>query len=99
MAQGVLRQEQVRVPVRLEVRLRAATSFVQPVLVGVKQTGVWGRHDRLGHVEQRFRRESVVRVEQADPVTVAESNSIISGRGNVAIGLTEGNAKAWIGAV
>src|SRR3546814_16940281 len=48
----VLRQEKIGIPFRLEVGLKAATSLIDLVLVGVNQLQTGLRDDGLGYLQQ-----------------------------------------------
>ena len=66
MCDQVVRQEEIRVPIRLEVGIAAQAVRIDLVLVGVEQLRFGMGSYLLGNVEQRVRGELVIVIEQRD---------------------------------
>ena len=85
MGDAVLRQEQVFVPVGLEVGVVAAALFVDLVLVGVDEIGVRVLENFVGDEVEGVLGKFVVVVQQDNKFTGGEFDGAIGARGNVAV--------------
>lgn len=89
MRHQVVRVEQVRVPVALEVRIPARPGFVELVLVRIDQAEVRMAICGLGDAEQGILAQHVVVVEQPDPFAGREFERRVRCRRDVAVAAAE----------
>lgn len=78
-----LRQEQVQIPVGLEVRMAKAAVFAQHIMVGIDDTCRCG-HMARDHRSQCIRLQQVIMVEEGDPAPLGQCYRSV-GRGRNAL--------------
>ena len=96
VADVILDEEQVRVPVGLEVLVVAVAVLVDLVLVAVDDVGVRVRLEFEGDAGEGVRAEFVVVVEQRDELAVREGEGGIRRGGDVAVGFAQDEFDARI---
>ena len=87
MADVILRGEEHRIPVGLEVRLEALSRLVDLVLVAVDDRGARMREDLGGDLAERVHGQQVVVVEEHHEVALGEGERAVRRRRDVAIAL------------
>src|SRR2546421_5515455 len=89
MVDVVLAEKKLRVPIRLEERVRAHAVLVDFVFVGINQTAVGIMLDRQHDEGERMLRESVILVEERTPISGCQFQGGIRTSGDVTIMFTE----------
>ena len=92
----VLTVEELGIEVWFEMRSEPATIFVESVLVGVDDLGVWMCQELLGSRIEGVFSEFVVVVEQRHVVASCQCKSGVTGCADVAVGLAVDHANATI---
>ena len=89
MGDQVVREKQIQVPVRFEIRRVAHARLVDLVLVRVDELNIRVLSDRPRDPEQRVFGQCVVLVEEGDVLTVREFDCGVAGGRNVSVALSE----------
>ena len=96
MRDVVLRKKELRVPVALEVRVKAPPLAIDLVLVAVEHFGVGVGHDGFGNFVEGVHGQLIIVVHECDPVGANQVEGRIGGLTNVAVGLTVDHSDAGI---
>src|SRR5215211_1535712 len=89
MADVVLDEEQIRIPVGFEIVIVAVAVLVDLVLIAVDEIGIWICIELERDAGERMRTNLVVVIEQRDELAVRKRERGIGRGGDVAIGLAD----------
>src|SRR5262245_21453706 len=96
MAEQILGQYERRIPIRLKIRIKSQSVFIDFIFVTVNQIRVWMSQDLVRHPKQRMLRERIVGIHERDIFAIRKTKRRVRVSGNMAVSLSVNYANSCI---